>query len=185
MRQDDHPAFPKVSGCHHDPAVIRAEQREGRAAEDQQCGHRELSLVIEESDCVRTILKDCLEIFPPCLLVQPLVCADHRHARSCHVRWKNPGAEESEGVFRLLLTHGRHNKAQLAHCSCPTWPRVCCPEQPSPPHALLVDHTTPSMTNLLNGAQVSLVEEKENPGQDLWLSQKYVHINVHRLSADY
>ena len=41
------------------------------------------------------------------------------------------------------------------------------------------------MADLLNSAQVSLVEEKENPGQDLWLSQKCVHVDVHRLSADY
>ena len=40
------------------------------------------------------------------------------------------------------------------------------------------------MADLLNGAQISLVEEKENPGQDLWLSQKRVHIDVHRPSAD-
>ena len=41
------------------------------------------------------------------------------------------------------------------------------------------------MADLLNSAQISLIEEKENPGQDLWLSQKCVHVDVHRLSADY
>ena len=34
-------------------------------------------------------------------------------------------------------------------------------------------------------AQISLIEEEENPGQDLRLSQQRVHVDVHRPSADY
>ena len=41
------------------------------------------------------------------------------------------------------------------------------------------------MADLLNGAQLSLIEEEENPGQDLRLSQQSVHVDVHHLSADY